>query len=554
MLTETLLPSSLLPRLSQIFELDGGAGIEPTRPAWLDQPALAHQLLDQLCPVSRVVDAFKQTLVQPVQHGEHQGGHFATVLGVYLFHLDVSGIVLTWRWSNRGPIPVDEHQLALQNIVSDPDWLMQSAQLLGGQLFQQARQQAPLPRTARPVPPTAKTYAQWLTDQIAHRLLTPTVVERTQHLVQQALGLNGTLLAKADQLPAREPLRRSASVGNYNLMVKSAPRIEQIKKDAPLIANLYPLFCDAADFVQGLEPAAALKRFLIEHGLDQATWRAICAMGTEPLTPLLMLYEGSRDKAMLDLLKCLCGLRIRRAAQLWALAHLFSTYGAHRSRPLQYFNSVDGDPVLVHILACCPQTLSPNQQELDELDLVIRWAMDEHIGQPDKRQRQAGWGWLVRQATHWRSREQVRLQSTKLQWFAPIEAVSIEQFTFEALQSELALWDEALALHHCADVYGHRCRDGAYLIYSVRYPAIRAGSPNEQKTGKRIATLALSRLGPRWTIDQLVGPANTGVAPAVEQASLILVNLLNQLPAPKSQGLQANQRCHHRAPINTEMR
>ena len=394
---------------------------------------------------------------------------------------------------------------------------------LGPRLFEASRQHPAHAGFDSPVPPTARAYGQWLIDAIARMYRTQPVIETTQRALEHALCLQTDQLAQADSLPARTSWRRGASVGDYNLMVASGKQIHQICRDSPRVAALYPLFCDAPDFDQTLEPAAALKQFLLKNGVDQAGWRAVCAMGSDSLEPLLTLYDAPRDKAMLDLLKCLCALRVREDTQLWALAHLFSTFGAHGSRPMQYLKSIDGDPTLAHILWCSPRNLTPSPQDLNELDLVIRWAMDEHIAQLDKRQRQAGWPWLLKQARQWQTREQIRLKANKQRWHSPITAVSINRLTFEALLTELSLWDEALALHHCADVYGHRCQDGTYLIYSVRQPAPLGNA----QVDKRVATLALSRLGPKWRLDQLVGPANTGVNDAIEQAALTLIKLLN---------------------------
>ncbi|MFK7964741.1 MAG: hypothetical protein AB8C46_12325 [Burkholderiaceae bacterium] len=523
----TRLPDALLPPLGQALELatldDFESRMPQADPDWLGQPAPAHQLLHELCPVPAVINAFRKMLSQPVQQGVYRGGRYATALGAYLFHLDENGTLLTWRWSARGPVPISEHEVGLARIVSQPDWLEQNASLLGSRLFEVSRQRPAHPGFDLPVPPTARAYGQLLINAIARRFLTLPVIETTQQALQHALCLRNDQLTLAGSLPARTSGCQGASVGDYNLMVASGREIHQIRQDSPQVADLYPLFCDAPDFEQTLEPAAALRQFLLMNGADQASWRSVCAMGSTSLEPFLSLYDAPRDKAMLDLLNCLRALRVREATQLWALAHLFSTFGAHGSRPMQYLKSIDCDPTLVHILSCSPRRLTPNPQDLDELDLVIRWAMDEHIAQLDKRQRQAGWPWLLKQARQWQKREQFRLKASKQRWQAPITAVSIDQLTFEALLTELSLWDEALALRHCADVYGHRCRDGAYLIYSVRLPATLASA----QADKRLATLALSRLGPKWRLDQLVGPANTGVSDAIEQAALTLIKLLN---------------------------
>ena len=131
----TILPEALLPPLAKALEAPTSSDFESktprAEPDWLGQPAPAHRLLHELCPVSVVIHTFKKLLSQPVEQGVYRGGGYATVLGAYLFHLDENGTLLTWRWSARGPVPTSEHEIALARIVSQQDWLEQNASLLG---------------------------------------------------------------------------------------------------------------------------------------------------------------------------------------------------------------------------------------------------------------------------------------------------------------------------------------------------------------------------------------------------------------------------------------
>lgn len=73
------------------------------------------------------------------------------------------------------------------------------------------------------------------------------------------------------------------------------------------------------------------------------------------------------------------------------------------------------------------------------------------------------------------------------------------QLLWVPLTSAAALEDEGEVMKHCVADYTETCRDGRYVVYSLR----------RIPTRRRVATLGLARVGVRgWAIDQFKGSRN----------------------------------------------
>jgi hypothetical protein len=89
------------------------------------------------------------------------------------------------------------------------------------------------------------------------------------------------------------------------------------------------------------------------------------------------------------------------------------------------------------------------------------------------------------------------LQLESLHWRVPLHPVTIGDYTAVPLTCGRDLWEESIAMRHCADLYGERCKSGSFLVLSVR----DAG-------GHRKATIALEQRKGVWALAHAVGPAN----------------------------------------------
>jgi chromosomal replication initiator protein len=107
---------------------------------------------------------------------------------------------------------------------------------------------------------------------------------------------------------------------------------------------------------------------------------------------------------------------------------------------------------------------------------------------------------------------------TELIDYAPLPShFEIDGFTFHALQTREALYEEGARMHHCVRLYSDRVARGSSRIYSVR------------QDGRRIATLELVRTArvrsaaPRYVLSQLKGPRNSSPPMAAAAAAAAFV-------------------------------
>ncbi|MBD3845973.1 PcfJ domain-containing protein [Bosea sp. SSUT16] len=90
-----------------------------------------------------------------------------------------------------------------------------------------------------------------------------------------------------------------------------------------------------------------------------------------------------------------------------------------------------------------------------------------------------------------------------------------------ALRSGEDLYEDGRAMHHCVSSYAGEVISGRSRIFSIRFGE------------KRVATVELKQAKKRWTIEQLKGPCNRPVIPAIESVAKDFVALCNQPPQSK---------------------
>jgi hypothetical protein len=85
-------------------------------------------------------------------------------------------------------------------------------------------------------------------------------------------------------------------------------------------------------------------------------------------------------------------------------------------------------------------------------------------------------------------------------WFCSIRAVQIGEYMIVPLTSPRDVKSEGYMMKNCVREYIHLCKDGKYLLFSIR------NSLNE-----RIATLGVERRDNRWYFDECLGEENSVV-------------------------------------------
>jgi len=167
----------------------------------------------------------------------------------------------------------------------------------------------------------------------------------------------------------------------------------------------------------------------------------------------------------------------------------------------------------------------PKATELPALQVqthsILRWVWDKQIKVLDRRQRQGGWTHLLDRATEYAQDKQSLLSLENLYWESPIPELEIAKHLVVPLTSGKALWDEAVNMKHCADLYTERCSQGQWLLFSIRDLA-----------GKRKATISYQQGDGEWDFIQVCGTANRQASESVMEVVNVLNELINTLIKP----------------------
>jgi hypothetical protein len=266
-----------------------------------------------------------------------------------------------------------------------------------------------------------------------------------------------------------------------------------------------------------------LKQCLLSIGGRPAQWRAIANSAGAGINAYEILCKeflvGSGHENMSQVVSVLSTLGANRFPPIWLLRLVLSMVGT-KAKPSEHY-ATDLNPVykpLRHVLrmieAMPKTTLLPALQA--ETHSILRWVWDKKIKVLDRKQRQGGWTYLVGRAKEYAQDKQSLLSVENLYWESPRPEQEIAGHQVIPLTSGRALWDEAVAMKHCADLYAERCLKGQWLLFSVR-----------DLTGKRKATISYERGCEEWDFVQVCGTANSQVSESVMEVVKVLNNLID---------------------------
>jgi hypothetical protein len=298
----------------------------------------------------------------------------------------------------------------------------------------------------------------------------------------------------------------------------------QLKKDSqmfPLLARWLTL--PDAGVHGSAEPSARFKQACLSCGVKPAQWSLLAAPGS----PLMSIWKifireflGQRfGEPAEDFLGVIALLKPTREIDpdVWRI--ILSMVGTRASAPESYADELA--PVcgtLRHIIRLLEAGKAPQNrdQRITELHEICAWVADRVVRQILPQQRRRGWAFLVRSARKHAEQRQRALELESLHWHVPLHPVTVGDYTAVPLTCGRDLWEESIAMRHCADLYGERCKSGSFLVLSVR----DAG-------GHRKATIALEQRKGDWKLAHAVGPANRQLGKAFDEVIETTLTLLN---------------------------
>nr|MCU0769723.1 PcfJ domain-containing protein [Burkholderiaceae bacterium] len=360
-----------------------------------------------------------------------------------------------------------------------------------------------------------RIYARELFAHMRRRLVSHADLRQMRRRVAAALALDADAVRIARRVIDVAPGSGPGRVSAYNLVVRHLEAFRLLEREMPQAIPLYAAFVERPDFPSRGQPAQALREFLRSHEVGRCTWRLVVTAGPRLALPLRDFYAGDTAAAMLDYLRILQALRLRREPPPWLIWSILSRVAHPASRFQDHLRSLQRvAPLFGHAARAC---VAVRPEPVDDLPQVLEWLGTERP-QLDKLQRRAGWPWLVARAREWMALRRREIEAQAQSWSTPFARMPIGAYDMVALQSVRDLWDEARAMHHCVDGFVDRCAAGDTLVVSVR---------SADEGGRRVATALYERQGQRWKLAQVRGVANRCPPREVETAAMFLAGMLN---------------------------
>ena len=364
---------------------------------------------------------------------------------------------------------------------------------------------------------------------IEYAVIKPLKTDELQYAIRNALELDTTTVGLLKLKGHYEP-SEVISIRHYNEVHLAQKELLAVKAQSPLLLPLWWGFQSVNILPTEGDPVGRLKQCLLSIGGKPAQWRAIANSTDADFNSYEILCKeflvGNGHGNMSQVVSVLSTLGANRFPSIWLLRLVLSMVGTKAKPSVHYATDLNAvyKPLrhVLRLIEAMPKTtkLSVLQAQAHS---ILRWVWDKQIKVLDRRQRQGGWTYLLDRATEYAQDKQNLLSVENLFWESPIPELEISKHLVVPLTSGKALWDEAVNMKHCADLYAERCLKGQWLLFSVR-----------DLTGKPKATISYQQDDDEWDFVQVCGTANSQVSESVMEVVKVLNNIINiQIKPPE---------------------
>ena len=304
----------------------------------------------------------------------------------------------------------------------------------------------------------------------------------------------------------------------FNLVWQHEALFCRVARENPQLLKLLEVFLCDKKLAHVRDPVAEMRDYFRACGLTDATWRYVHKHGSRLFRAA---WEISADKSKLAV--CVSYLRELEAAglppppaPLLAVAWFRCFIGWHgRMQFRGDWCRVDPTVIRAVLLEGDRRRREPDfARFVGEAVGVLHWAMETSLSL-NSQQARSGWKWLHRNWRTWRESRQREDELCGQMWQSRLPRTTIGRFEIIPIESGLGLFDEAVAMHNCADILARDCVEGRIRIFSVR----RAFG------GERVATLGIANYGKYWTDYQVKRAANRPATCELEQLTIEVARL-----------------------------
>jgi len=479
-----------------------------------------------------------ELIASPIRKVEASGHTFYAVLGVVVFHRRADGTFETAMWQR----PTDD----------DGDWLVDflpwDTPILDfprTTLWQNNIRQGLICEARTRIGDTeaADRWAAWVWGLLEERLIQNIDLRRLRSRIRHGLELDGTTLSMMRRRRRECASGSKPSVLSYNSTRSEAETLSQLRSCSEFASILASwLTLPEVSSAGSLEATARFKDACLTAGIKPRQWRLL-AHPRSPLLPALRSFmrefagDPHREPGE-DFLGLIRMLKPTKRIDVEVWRSFLSMCGTRKCSPESYAESLAPlADTLCHILRILEAGKAPRDrdQRYQELHEICAWVADAGIKQLRPQQRRLGWKYLFTQAQRHTSHKRRSEALRALQWSVPLKPITLGELTATPLTCGSDLWEESVAMRHCADMYGSRCMSGSTLIISVR-----------TLEGKRKATLAFTRREDDWKLAHAVGPANRQVG---KQYDEMIDEILEVLSGGKSDRQRSAKRARYRVEV-----
>jgi len=214
--------------------------------------------------------------------------------------------------------------------------------------------------------------------------------------------------------------------------------------------GVYAALCQHADFPTTGQPTQRLKNFLRAQGLPQRIWSLVLQDGPQVMRLVRQFYRGPDSAAILDCLQILRDLHTPRAPAPWLSQALYSEFGNAGARRRQYHPAMSKSmPSLAHLVRLASTLPKPGDDQEQQLLAVVCWLTEPDHACLDRRQRQAGWHYLV---TRGQAHMDARARASTAQavtWATPFTKALFAGSHLKAMTHSQELVEEGLRMRNC---------------------------------------------------------------------------------------------------------
>jgi hypothetical protein len=463
------------------------------------------------------------TIVNNPVHRVQVGSHvFHSILGVAVFHCEQDGTYTTALWAR----PADGQTSWLVEFEPRDTPILDFPRTT---LWQSTLRDAFLHEAVERIGDVhaAREWVDWAWAQLQPQLIDSIDLRRLRSTIREQLNLDLGTMSLLRRI--RSITGQSVNVPGYNFVRRHLEPLRELHNLSPLMAALAGGLNLSSDWVDS--PAKCLKHACTALGIKPQQWKLIAQRNS----PLLAAYKSFRLEfagsggmpPARDFLQLIAILKPSRGFNPDVWRSILSMCGT-RFQPPESYSQVLGKvgKTLAHIVRLVERGASPRSrdQQNAELHLICAWVADTVVRDLTPPQRRLGWSYLVRTAQTYARQREAALALESMRWSIPLAPVTVGGFTAIPLTNGKELWEESIAMRHCADRYGEQCQKGTHILFSVR-----------AADASRYATVGLKCSDGEWEAMQVSGFANKRLGTELDELIVVLVTLMNLLPVPSAQ-------------------